>query len=65
MGLRLPIDAEAVLYNALRETMAVGAMHLDPDVVTDKEKDEDLEWLAIHLLSALYSHGYRVIRKDT
>jgi len=65
MVVRLPIDAEAVLYNALQETMAFGAMYLEPDVVTNKEKDENLEWLAIHLLSALYSHGYRVIRKGT
>jgi len=51
MGQRLPIDAEAVLCNALNETLEIGVLKHDEGVLTENEKDENIQWFACHLLA--------------
>jgi hypothetical protein len=50
-----------VISNALDESFAVGVI-AHADVLTPQEQDENLEWLACHILAALWSHGYLVQR---
>jgi len=66
MGQRLPVDAEAVLCNGLDETVRAGILKHEEDVLTENEKDENLLWVACHLLATLRSHGYQlhVAKKD-
>jgi hypothetical protein len=66
MGQQQPLDAQSVLQQALEESMDVGVLAwCEEDVpLTDEEKEENIEWLAGHLLAALHSAGFRVSRKE-
>jgi len=60
---KLPTDPEAVIYNALAESVSVGVLTFEPQVLSDTEKADELEWLADHVLASLRCHGYQINRK--
>jgi hypothetical protein len=60
MGQRLPINAEAVITNGLEEAIAVGVIKYEHEVLTERERNANLEWVACHLLACLRSHGYQI-----
>jgi hypothetical protein len=60
MGQRLPIDAEAVLCNGIDEILEVGVLKHEEGVLTENEKNENVQWVACHLLATLWSHGYQL-----
>jgi len=62
---KFPTDPEAVIYNALAESVSVGVLNFEPQVLSDTEKAEELEWLADHVLASLWSLGYQIDRKGS
>ena len=55
----LRTDPEAVIYNALAETVSVGLLNLESDTQSENEQKEELEVVASHVLTSLFNHGYR------
>jgi hypothetical protein len=58
-----PTDAEAVIYNALTETISSGPLTWEDGVLSDDEKSEELHWMACHVLASLLNEGFLVSRK--
>jgi hypothetical protein len=58
-----PTDAEAVIYNALTETISCGPLTWEDGVLSDDEKREELHWMACHVLASLFNEGFLVSRK--
>ena len=58
-----PTDAEAVIYNALTETISCGPLTWEDGVLSDAEKNEELHWMACHVLASLLNEGFLVSRK--
>ena len=52
-------DPEAVIYNALAETVSVGLLNLEGDALSENEQKEELEVIASHVLTSLFKNGYR------
>lgn len=59
-----PTDAEAVIYNALTETISCGPLTWEEGVLSEDEKTEELHWMACHVLASLLNEGFQVSRKD-
>jgi hypothetical protein len=59
-----PTDAEAVIYNALSETISSGPLTWEAQVLSDGEKAEELEWMASHVLASLLQEGFQVRREN-
>jgi len=57
-------DPEAVIYNALTETISWGPLTWEEGVLSDDEKSEELHWLACHVLASLLNEGFLVSRMD-
>jgi hypothetical protein len=60
---KLSTDPEAVIYNALAKSVSVGVLNFEPEVLSDTEKADELEWLADRVLASLWCHGYQINRK--
>jgi hypothetical protein len=58
-----PTDAEAVIYNALTETISCGPLTWEDGVLSDDEKSEELHWMACHVLASLLNEGFLISRK--
>jgi len=58
-----PTDAEAVIYNALTETISCGPLTWEDGVLSDDEKNEELHWMACHVLASLLNEGFLISRK--
>jgi len=59
---KLPTDAEAVIYNALTETIASGPLTWEAEALSENEKEEELYWMATHVLASLLQEGFQISR---
>src|SRR5215831_12873831 len=60
---RIPIDAEAVVYNSLADTLTLGPLTFEEDALTPKEREEELEHMAGTILGDLLQH-YQLKKRD-
>lgn len=62
---KVPRDAESVIYQALSETIASGPLTWEGDGLLESEKNEELQWMACHVLATLLHEGFMVSRRPS
>ena len=62
---QVPRNAEDVISKALSETLSTGPFTWEGDrILTANEKEEELQWMASHVLASLLHEGF-VVRRST
>jgi len=60
---RIPIDAEAVIYNALADVLTLSPLKFEDDRLRREERDGELEYMSVHILADLLQYFQFIAKK--